>query len=455
MLAVRRFLFSQKQTGLARHVRRLNFLVSRILVRKEAPVSTAQDHFTDEPHLLSSGQDNSLWRNRDYMLLWSGQALSDIGGAVSELAFPLLVLAVTRSPAQAGFVAALRALPAVLFSLLAGALVDRWDRKWVMRVCDAGRALSLASIPVAYALGHLTIWQLYLTAFLEGSLMIVFKLAKTAAIAQVVPRTQLTVAVAQEEFVEGTTSLAGPSLSGVLYTLGAMFPFLTDAISYLISITTISLIRTPFQRERAMPHRNVWAEIAEGVRWVWQQPFILTMTLLMGAGAFVFSGNTLIIIILAQQHHASAVVIGLIFAGGGIGSILGSLLAPRLARRLTVGQSILLCRWYFVLSWPLYALAPFPPVLGALEFGTGFVDPIEDVPYFSHRLKLIPDELRGRVISACRLVPGTLRPLGLALTGLLIQRIGIFPTIWLAWLWLFISTVIVTVIPQVRRERSG
>jgi len=92
------------------------------------------------------------------MLLWSGQALSDIGGAVSELAFPLLVLAVTQSPAQAGFVAALCALPATLFSLFAGVLVDRWNRKWVMLVCDAGRVLSLASIPIAYTLGYLTIW---------------------------------------------------------------------------------------------------------------------------------------------------------------------------------------------------------------------------------------------------------------------------------------------------------
>src|SRR6266699_2552499 len=197
-------------------------------------MSTSQGNSPDQRQRFSSGYSKSLWHNRDYMLLWSGQALSDIGGAISELAFPLLVLAVTHSPAQAGFVAALRALPATLFSLLAGVLVDRWDRKWAMLACDAGRALSLASIPVAYALGHLTIWQLSITAFLEGTLMIVFTLAKTATVPQVVIRAQLTTAVAQEEFVEGTTALFGPSLSGVLYTLGVMFPFLTDAISYLI-----------------------------------------------------------------------------------------------------------------------------------------------------------------------------------------------------------------------------
>ena len=140
--------------------------------------------------------------------------------------------------------------------------------------------------------------------------MIVFMLAKTTAISQVVTPRQLTTAVAQEEFVEGTTALVGPPVSGILYTLGMMLPFITDAISYIISIVTMLLIRTPFQQERISTRRKVWPEIAEGVLWVWHQPFILTMTLLMGAGAFVFSGNVLIVIILAQQQHASAVVIG-------------------------------------------------------------------------------------------------------------------------------------------------
>jgi Transmembrane secretion effector len=322
-------------------------------------------------------------------------------------------------------------------------------------VCDIGRALSLASIPFAYALGHLTIWQLYITAFLEGSLMVVFRLAKSAAVAQVVTRAQLTTAIAQEELVEGTTSLAGPSLSGVLITLGAMLPFIADAISYAVSIVTMLLIRTPFQGERTARRRRFWVEITAGVSWVWHQPFVLTMTLLMGAGAFALSADSLIIIVLAQRQHASAVVIGLIIAAFGVGAILGSLLVPRLRHRLTVGQSILLTRWYFVLSWPLFALAPVPLVLGAVQFGSGVVEPIEDVPYFSHRLELIPDELRGRVLSACRLFPGLMRPLGLAVIGILIQRLGIFPAIWLVWVWLLVTTGIVTVIPQVRRERAG
>jgi MFS family permease len=192
-----------------------------------------------------------------------------------------------------------------------------------------------------------------------------------------------------------------------------------------------------------------------GVRWVWRQPFILTMTLLMGAGAFGMSGGSLVIILLVEQQHASAAVIGLIFAAFGVGAILGSLVVPRLKARLTVGQSILVARWYFVLSWPLFALLPNPFVLGAQQLGSGVVEPIEDVAYFSHRLHLIPDELRGRVLSVCRLVPGTLRPLGLALTGILIQRLGVFPTVWLQWGWLLLTTGLVTLAPYVRRERSS
>lgn len=356
---------------------------------------------------------------------------------------------------MAGLVAALSALPGLLVGLPAGVLVDRWDRRRLMLACDLCRALGLASIVVAYALGVLTIWQLALVALIEGALQRVFDLAKTAAVAQVVEPAQLTSAIARDELIEGTTGLFGPSLSGALFALGAILPFLADTLSYGISLVTLALIRTPLQREPqgTLPRRNLWDETLEGVRWVRRQPFIVAMTLMMGAGAFVMPGSTLTVILLAERHGASAAVIGLIFACFGIGAILGSLLVARLKRRLTVGQSILVARWYFVLSWPLYALAPHPAVLAAIQCGDGVVEPIEDVAYFSRRLALIPEELRGRVLSVCRLVPGVTRPLGLALTGVVLQRWGVFTTVWLQWGWLLVTTGLLTLAPPVRRER--
>ena len=119
-------------------------------------------------------QPRSLWRNRDYLLLWSGQIISEIGSKSSLLAFPLLMLFLTGSPAQAGLLGALRGLPYILFCLPAGALIDRWNRKRVMILCDTGRALAMGSIPLAYVLGHLTLAQLYIVSFIEGTLYIFF-----------------------------------------------------------------------------------------------------------------------------------------------------------------------------------------------------------------------------------------------------------------------------------------
>jgi len=413
-------------------------------------MSTTSNH-TNEKKTSSTRLPVPLWYNRNYLLLWSGQAISAIGSSISELAFPLLVLAVTDSPAQAGFVAALNALPRPFLSLLAGALVDRWNRKHIMIFCDSGRALALASIPIAFTLGHLSAVQLYITALLEGILVVFFGIAQTASLSQVVTEEQLPTAVAQEEVMEGTTALFGPTLSGALFTVSQILPFLADALSYTISILTLFLIRTPFQEQRTSKRGKLHIEIIEGFTWMWRQPFIRAMTLLMGSSALILPGSVLIVIVFAQQQHAPPFIIGLIFAAGGIGAILGSLLAPLIHKRLSVGQSILSVRWAFVLLWTLYALAPFPLVLGAIEFGFGVADPIEDVAYFSYRLMLIPDALKGRVISACRLFPGTTRPIGLVLTGILIQRFGVTTTAVVFWICLALMTLIATIDSSIRK----
>src|SRR5579883_3054515 len=143
------------------------------------------------------GRAPSLWRNRDFMLLWSGQLISSIGSQVSQLAFPLLVLAITRSPAQAGIAGALRGLPFAILCLPAGALVDRWDRRRVMLLCDSGRAIALGSIPLAFWLNRLSFIQLCLVALIEGTLFTFFSLAEAACLPRVVSKEQLPSATAQ------------------------------------------------------------------------------------------------------------------------------------------------------------------------------------------------------------------------------------------------------------------
>jgi len=153
-----------------------------------------------------------LWRNRDYLLLWSGQAVSLIGTQVSQLTFPLLILALTRAPVQAGIAGALKALPYLVLSLPAGALVDRWNRKRVMILCDSGRTLALGSIPLALMLGHLTILHIYLVALIEGTLFVFFNLAEVSCLPRVVSPAQLPTAVARNETTTNIGYLLGPSL---------------------------------------------------------------------------------------------------------------------------------------------------------------------------------------------------------------------------------------------------
>jgi MFS family permease len=394
-----------------------------------------------------------LWRNRDYLLLWSGQAISNIGGSISQLAFPLLVLAITHSPAQMGFAVALTTLPRPLFNLVAGALVDRWDRKRVMLVCEVGRALCLASIPVAFLLGYLTVVQLYLVAFTAGTLAVFFDLAQTACLPRVVAQEQLGAAVAQEEVMEGTTALFGPALSGFLFSISQTFPFLADAVSYVASILTLFFIRTSFQEQRTRQRRRLHKEMIEGFVWLWRLPFLRDTVILNAAFAFAFAGQVQFVIVLAQQQHATATVIGLIFTCGGVGAILGSLLAPRVEKLLSIGHTLLAVRWIFVLLWFFYALLPGPWLLGAIDFGYGLADPIEDVAYFSYRHELIPDELKGRVISVCRQFPQTFRPIGAALTGILLQRYGAMPTALIFWAMFLLMMSIATLNPNIRKAR--
>src|SRR5437764_121380 len=193
----------------------------------------------------------SLWRTRDYLLLLLGQAVSSLGMGILLFAFPLLVLARTHSFAAAGFAGALGQLPYFLFSLLAGALVDRWDRKRVMVVCTLGLTLCIASIPVALLSGHLTVIQLYIVSFLMGTLFVFYELAELAALTQVVPKVHLSTAVAQNEAIFSTVSLLAPSLGGVLLSVGKVFSFVADGISYLVLLGSLLRSRSSFLGERS------------------------------------------------------------------------------------------------------------------------------------------------------------------------------------------------------------
>ena len=395
-------------------------------------MTTIQDN---PPHLqheqIEPDRSPPLWRNRDYMLLWSGQIVSSVGGQISQLAFPLLVLALTHSPLQAGLVGALRALPFTLLTVPVGALVDRWDRKRVMILSDTGRAVALASVPIALALGRLTLPQLYLVTLVEGTLFTFFNSAESACLPRVVPPVQLPAAVAQNQIVDALATMLGPALSGILYGVGRAVPFLVDAISYAASILSLTLIKTEFQEERPVAVADLRAEIVEGVVWLWRRRLMRFIAFLTGGLMLSSIGYALIIIVLAQREHAAPLAIGLILASSGVGTVVGSFIAVPLQRRYGVGPTLILATWAWALTWPLYAVAPNGFVLGVAN-AIGFVTAtLYMTVQYTYRLALIPDALQGRVNGVFRLISFGSPPLGLALAGLLLQTLGPNATIWL------------------------
>ncbi|HEX7735195.1 MAG TPA: MFS transporter [Ktedonobacteraceae bacterium] len=400
-----------------------------------------------------TSQPRPLWRNRDYLLLLSGQVVSLAGTQFSLIAFPLLALFISGSPAQAGLIGSMRLLPYLILSLPAGALTDRWDRKRVMQICDAGRAISLASIPIAFALGHLTIAQLYVVSLIEGTLFVFFDLAEVACLPRVVAREQVVAATAQNEVARNISFLLGPALGGALYGLGKLLPFALDAFSYLFSVCSLFWIKAKFQEERGKPEK-LWLEIRAGLVWIWHQPLIFFIAITGTFFHIFFDGYALVVIVLAQQMHAAPFMIGIVLAMDGVGSMLGSLLASRLGNRLSFRVIASASHWIWAALWLTMLLARDMVTVSVILALMFVVTMVYDLTQFSYRRMLIPDELQGRVNSVFRMIAYSGGPLGLALAGFLLQFWGPYVAIAVFSAGAAGMALIITLNPHMRRARS-
>jgi MFS family permease len=366
----------------------------------------------------------SVWRNRDFRLLWSGQIVSSLGSQASGLAFPLLVLSATHSAAQTGLVAAVRGLSSIVLPLPVGVLVDRWDRKRLMIVSELGRSIALGSIPFALVTGHLSLLLLAAASLVEGALQNVFSLAGSASLLRVVREEELGDALAFGSVGDSVSRLLGPSIAGLLFSVSRALPFLADAVSYVVSALSLVFIRPEFQAQREAPRQKFRAEIGDGMRWLWRHSVLRFLAFLV-AGLNLFSfGYQLILIVRAQELHANAFEIGLLFAVGGAVGSLGTLAGSYLQRRLSFGTLMVAATWGWALTWVPYALAPnFPMLLVSYLVGAPVVGMFILVQS-TYQLRLVPDERRGRVNSVFRLITVGVEPLSIALTGILLQAYG-------------------------------
>ena len=383
-----------------------------------------------------------LWRNRDYLLLWLGQAVSSLGTRLTQFAFPLLMVGLTHSIAAAGLAYGLEQLPYALFSLPAGALVDRWSRKRVMIICTLCLMLCVASIPLTLLLasGQLRLLLLYGIAFSLGTISLFYEMAELAALAWVVPKTQLTTAVAQNEFVYSSCSLLGPALGSLLFSVARLLPFVTDALSSLILLSSLLFIRSPMQDERRTERHHLLLEVREGLTWLWEHVVIRSIFLISSYVNFTITASVLIVLAIVQQQHIPSVLYGLIVAAGGVGNLLGTALCPPLQRRIRIGRALGCVLIVFVLLWPLYGFITTPLLLGAVFAGIALSDSIRAIFMDSYRFAVVPDALQGRVSGVYRVILFSVLTIGSSALGLSLEHLGVLPTVGIVWSGLLLIT---------------
>jgi MFS family permease len=371
----------------------------------------------------------SLLRNRDFLLLWSGAGVAFLSWRVTTMAYPLLAISFTGSPADVGLVAFAAALPFALVQLPAGAMIDRWDRRRLMIACDIVRCAAVAALTAALLAGFTSLWLVATVAFVEGGGTIFYRLAERSAVRNVVAEDQLGSALAQNEARERVAGLVGRPLGGLLFGLLRWVPFLFSALTYLVSLGALLAIRSPFQQERTEPPGRLVPSIVEGLVWLWRNRF-LRVTVLLVAGSNLLSEAVNIVIVVAVRHSGgSPAAIGMIFAVSALGGILGALCAGPLISRMSMRATVVGPNVVWALMMSLIALTTDPVALGAISAAMSFAGAIWGVSVGTYQLQVTPSAMQGRVLAASTLISLGPVALGALGCGLLLTAIGTVPTV--------------------------
>ncbi len=275
-----------------------------------------------------------------------------------------------------------------------------------MIACDAGRALAMASLAGALLLGQVSLVQIVVAAFLEGSLNVAFRPAETGALKQLVPPRDLSTAIAANEARDNAAYLAGPSLGGVFFALTSAAPFLADAASYVISLVALLRIRQPFQQKREAQSRPLHREIVEGLFWVRRQPFLRAALLLAGGSNLVSNALALLVIIVARQRGASPTTVGLMLTLVAVGGLAGAVATPTLRRHVPTRLLILGVPWLYAALIPTLALVPDALPLGAIFGVMTFLGPAWNAVVGGFAIMITPDHLQSRCSSIDSLLSG-------------------------------------------------
>lgn len=396
----------------------------------------------------------SLLRHRDFMLLWTGQTISEVGSVITPFALPFLaVTALNASNFQVGLLTALGSLAFLLVALPAGVVVDRVARHRLMMWCDVLRAAVVATVPVAWYLDTLTLTHLCAVALVTGSLTVFFDVAYQSYVPVLVDKEALIDANGKLGTTSSAAATIGPTVAGVLVaTIGGARALAADAVSFLVSAVSLFLIRTPEPKPARPdgPRPAFRKEMGEGLGFVVRHPVLRRIVACTGTvNLFAHMALAMEMPFLIRELGLSPGKAGLLLALGTVGGVLGGLLAGRLARR--VGSARIIWLAPLVLGLPSY-LAPLAyPGWRVVLYGIGwfaftFGAVVYNTAQVTYRQQICPPELLGRMNAAVRwIVWGTI-PLGALLGGAFATWFGLRPTLWiglvgasLGGLWVYFS----------------
>ena len=380
-----------------------------------------------------------LWRDPDFLHLWGAATVSQLGSQITLLALPLAaVLVLDASAFQVALLITFDFLPFLLFGLPAGVWVDRLARRPVMIATDAGRAVALLSVPLAYAADVLTLGQLYVVGFLVGVMTVFFELAQTSFVPSLVDRERLIEGNSKLEISRAGAYVAGPGLGGVLVAaLTAPGAIAFDAISFLVSAFLVLRIRARERWVASVDARTgLRRELAEGLRFVVGHPYlrpVATCTAILNL--FFNAAFAVYFVFLARELELEPAVIGLVLTLGSLGWLAGALLAGRVSGRLGVGWTLAGSSFLFCPAHVLVAVAPqsapLPFLVAAQGLGS-FAGVLYTITSMTLRQSVTPDRLQGRTVGAIRTVVWGVTPLGALLGGALASVVGLRATFWIA-----------------------
>jgi len=414
----------------------------------------------------------SLWRHADYMKIWSAATISLMGSQVSNIAIPFIAAVVLGASAlQVALLGTVQMLPFILFTLPVGAWLDRVRRRPVLIAGDLGRTIALFSIPIAYALGVLTIWQLYAVGFVAGLLTVFFDVADQSYLPVLLEADDLVEGNAKLQISASAAEIVGPALGGGIISLvAAPFAVIVDAVSFLASGSLISLIR---KQEPKLAddgsHTSLRQEIAAGLRYVLGNRYL---RMIAGSTATSNLGTSLAFSIFAVfayvQLRLTPGLIGLAFGLGSTGILAGAMLAAPLSRRVGVGPVVIGSMFVTGPATIILVFLPSTPlVAGAMllvsQFLMGFSAVVYNVNQVSFRQAITPLDMQGRMNATMRFIVWGTMPLGSVAGGILASFLPLRTTVLVgalitssAFLWVLLSPVrSLREIPKAARPEAG